>query len=35
MGKYEDANKCFDRAIEINPKESLCFYNKGKLGRSN
>jgi tetratricopeptide (TPR) repeat protein len=30
MGKYEDAIKCYDRAIEINPKGSDYFNNKGK-----
>jgi tetratricopeptide (TPR) repeat protein len=30
MGKYEDAIKCYDRAIEINPIDFDYFNNKGK-----
>jgi tetratricopeptide (TPR) repeat protein len=30
LGKYEDAAKYYDRAIEINPKDPSFFNNKGK-----
>jgi tetratricopeptide (TPR) repeat protein len=30
MDKYEDAMRCYDRAIEINPTNSEYFNGKGK-----
>jgi len=28
-GKYQEALECFEKAIEINPKEEIAWYNKG------
>jgi len=29
QGKYEEAIKCYDKAIEIKPDYALAWYNKG------
>jgi len=37
QGKFEEALKCFERALEIDPKDAAAWYNKGNalydLGR--
>jgi tetratricopeptide (TPR) repeat protein len=30
-GKYEEAIKAYDRAIEINPQDTKAWYNKGTV----
>ena len=29
LGKYEEAIKCYDEAIKLNPKNVFVWYNKG------
>ena len=28
-GEYEEANKCYDKAIELEPKYAIAWYEKG------
>ena len=29
LGKYKEANKCYDAAIKENPVDVILYYNKG------